>query len=52
MSANVSYHLKNEIRARMIKELIAEDELFVQKYGQLSAVKYFTHQPSQLHALA
>jgi hypothetical protein len=52
MSANVSYHLKSEMKARMIKELIAEDELFVQKYGELSAVKYFRHQPSQLHALA
>jgi hypothetical protein len=52
MSANVSYHLKNEMKARLIRELISEDELFVVKYGQLSAVKYFSHQPNQLHALA
>jgi hypothetical protein len=52
MSVNVSYHLKNEMRARFITELISDDEEFVKKYGVLSEIKYFRYRPSQLKVLA
>ena len=52
MGENVGYHLKNEMKARLIAEVMGEDEEYVKKYGILSDIKYFRHRPSQLAALA
>ena len=51
MSENVGYHLKNEMKARLIAEAMGEDEEYVKKYGMLSDIKYFRYRPSQLAAL-